>query len=140
MEIGRRLKEIRQRKNLSQGDIEARSGLQRCYISRAENGHTVPTLETLEKLARALEVPMYEIFYEGKKPPKANSLKIEDKRWGAAGRDARTLNRFRALLAHTDDKHRKLLLLMAQRMSAISAPPDSTLEPKTLRYAPHKTG
>jgi transcriptional regulator with XRE-family HTH domain len=50
------------RKKLSQGDIEERSGLLRCYISRVENGHTVPSIETLEKLARAMEVPLYQIF------------------------------------------------------------------------------
>jgi len=53
MVIGNRLKELRESKQLSQGDIEKRSGLLRCYISRVENGHTVPTVETLEKMARA---------------------------------------------------------------------------------------
>jgi len=54
MVIGDRLKQIRESKNMSQGDIESRTGLLRCYISRVENGHTVPALETLEKLAHAL--------------------------------------------------------------------------------------
>jgi len=57
MVIGSRLKELRESKNLSQGDIEKRTGLLRCYISRVENGHTVPAIETLEKMARSLEVP-----------------------------------------------------------------------------------
>ena len=57
MVISDRLRELREQKNLSQGDIEKRTGLLRCYISRVENGHTVPAIETLEKLARALEVP-----------------------------------------------------------------------------------
>jgi DNA-binding XRE family transcriptional regulator len=61
-------------KKLSQGDIEKRTGLLRCYISRVENGHTVPTVETLEKLARALEVPMYRLFYDGNEPPKLPNL------------------------------------------------------------------
>jgi transcriptional regulator with XRE-family HTH domain len=39
------------------------------YISRVENGHTVPAVETLEKLARTLEVPLYALFYEGEEPP-----------------------------------------------------------------------
>jgi transcriptional regulator with XRE-family HTH domain len=55
MIIGDRLRELREEKTLSQGDIEKRTGLLRCYISRVENGHTVPAIETLEKLARALE-------------------------------------------------------------------------------------
>jgi transcriptional regulator with XRE-family HTH domain len=53
MIIGDRLCAIREQKNLSQGDIEHRCGLLRCYISRVENGHTVPNVETLEKWARA---------------------------------------------------------------------------------------
>jgi len=65
MVIGDRLRELREQKNLSQGDIEKRTGLLRCYISRVENGHTVPAIETLEKLARALEIPMYQLFYDG---------------------------------------------------------------------------
>ena len=68
MVIGDRLRELREQKKLSQGDIEKRTGLLRCYISRVENGHTVPAVETLEKLARALEIPMYQLFYEGDQP------------------------------------------------------------------------
>lgn len=69
MVIGDRLKSIREQKSLSQGDVEKRTGLLRCYISRVENGHTVPAVETLEKFARALEIPMYQLFYDGDEPP-----------------------------------------------------------------------
>src|ERR1051326_3694064 len=69
MVIGDRLKTLREAKNLSQGDIEKRTGLIRCYISRVENGHTVPTVETLEKFARALELPLYHLMFDGDKPP-----------------------------------------------------------------------
>jgi transcriptional regulator with XRE-family HTH domain len=64
-----RLRQFREAKNLSQGDIEERTGLLRCYISRVENGHTVPALETLEKFARALEIPLYQLFYIGEEEP-----------------------------------------------------------------------
>jgi transcriptional regulator with XRE-family HTH domain len=67
MVICDRLRELRQSRNLSQGDIERRTGMLRCYISRVENGHTVPTLETLEKLARALEVPLLPPFLRWRK-------------------------------------------------------------------------
>ena len=60
MIISDRLRELREERKLSQGDIEKRTGLLRCYISRVENGHTVPAIETLEKLARALEIPLYQ--------------------------------------------------------------------------------
>lgn len=66
-----RLRQFREAKNLSQGDIEKRTGLLQCYISRVENGHTVPAIETVEKICRALEVPMYQLFYEGEEFPEA---------------------------------------------------------------------
>jgi transcriptional regulator with XRE-family HTH domain len=63
-----KLRELRESKDLSQGQIEKRTGLFRVYISRIENGHTVPAIETLEKLARALEVRTYQLFHEGEEP------------------------------------------------------------------------
>ena len=68
--IGERLRTIRESKNLSQGDIEKRTGLIRCYTSRVENGHTVPSIETLAKYAQALEIALYQIFYDGEAEPK----------------------------------------------------------------------
>ncbi len=69
MMIGDRLRALREEKKFTQGDIEKRTGLLRCYISRVEHGYTVPNVETLEKLARGLEVPIYQLFYEGAEPP-----------------------------------------------------------------------
>ncbi len=74
MIIGDRLRALREQKKFSQGEIEKRTGLLRCYISRVENGHTVPAVETLEKFARALEVPVYQLFYDGEEPPKLANL------------------------------------------------------------------
>jgi DNA-binding XRE family transcriptional regulator len=62
MVICDRLRALREEKKLSQGDIEKRTGLLRCYISRVENDYTVPTVETLEKMARALEVPLFVVI------------------------------------------------------------------------------
>jgi len=121
MIIGDRLREMREERKLSQGDIEKRTGLLRCYISRVENGHTVPAIETLEKLARALEIPLYQLFYEGEEPPKLpNILKRklpDDTAWGNAGKEARYLDKLRRLLGKTEEGDRKLLLHMAQKMS-----------------------
>src|SRR5256885_257672 len=121
MIIGDRLRALREEKKLSQGDIEKRTGLLRCYISRVENGHTVPAIETLEKLARALEVPLYQLFYDGEEPPRLPNLlkrkSSEDIVWGAAGKDARYLNKLRRLLAKSEEEDRKLLLCMAQKMA-----------------------
>jgi transcriptional regulator with XRE-family HTH domain len=74
MVIGEKIRALRESRNLSQGDIERRTGLIRAYTSRVENGHTIPTVETLEKYARALEVPLYRFFYEGNEPPKKLNL------------------------------------------------------------------
>jgi transcriptional regulator with XRE-family HTH domain len=121
MIIGDRLRALREAKKLSQGDIEKRTGLFRCYISRVENGHTVPAIETLEKMARAMEVPLYQLFYDGEEPPKLPHLpkrKLEDDTaWGHSGKDGRVLGQFRRLLSRTGEKDRKLLLLMAQKMA-----------------------
>ena len=121
MVIGDRLRELRENKNLSQGDIEKRTGLLRCYISRVENGHTVPAIETLEKLARALEVPLYQLFYDGEEPPQLPNLPKrksgDDIAWGSAGKDARFLNKLRRLLSKTDEADRKLVLYMAQKVA-----------------------
>jgi transcriptional regulator with XRE-family HTH domain len=121
MIIGDRLRELREDKKLSQGDVEKRTGLFRCYISRVENGHTVPGIETLEKMARALEVPLYQLFYEGEAPPQLPALlKHKSSRrdaWGSSGKNARYLNKVRRLLAKSDDENRKLLMHMAQKMA-----------------------
>jgi transcriptional regulator with XRE-family HTH domain len=120
MIIGDRLRELREEKKLSQGDIEKRTGLLRCYISRVENGHTVPAIETLEKLARALEVPLYQLFYEGDEPPKLpNLLKrktTDDIVWGSSGKQAVYLHKLTRYLSKAGDTDRKLLLTMAQKM------------------------
>ncbi len=122
MIIGDRLREMREEKKLSQGDVEKRTGLLRCYISRVENGHTVPAVETLEKLARAFEVPLYQLFYEGDQPPELPNLlkqrSAEKDAWGSSGRDARFLSKLRRLLGKSSDEDRKLILHMAQKMAS----------------------
>src|SRR5882762_9696724 len=121
MVIADRLRALREEKKLSQGDIEKRTGLLRCYISRVENGHTVPAIETLEKMARAMEIPMYQLFYDGKKPPELPNLpkrkSSDDIVWGGKGKDARYLSKLRRLLGKTEECDRKLLLYMAQKMA-----------------------
>jgi transcriptional regulator with XRE-family HTH domain len=69
LDISDRLRSVREQRKLSQGDIQARTGLLRCYVSRVENGHTIPSIETLEKLARALDLPLYQLLYDGELPP-----------------------------------------------------------------------
>jgi transcriptional regulator with XRE-family HTH domain len=121
MIIGERLRELREKKDFSQGDIEKRTGLLRCYISRVENGHTVPSIETLEKMARALEVPMYKLFYEGKEPPDLPKLpkrkSADDITFGTHGKEAAYLSKFRRVLGKIDGSQQRLVLYMAQKMA-----------------------
>lgn len=122
MVIGDRLRAFREEKKLSQGDIEKRSGLFRCYISRVENGYTVPAIETIEKFARALEVPLYQLFYDGEEPPKLADFPRRksggETAWGHSGKDARVLNQFRNLLGRMDGQDTKILFHMAQQMAS----------------------
>ncbi len=121
MIIGDHLRQLREEKKMSQGDIEKRTGLLRCYISRVENGHTVPAIETLEKMARALEVPLYQLFYDGEEPPELPHLprrkSADDIAFGTSGKEARFLNRLRRVLGKLDDGDRRLLFYMAQKMT-----------------------
>jgi transcriptional regulator with XRE-family HTH domain len=121
MIIGDRLREMREEKKLSQGDMEKRTGLFRCYISRVENGHTVPSIETLEKMARGLEVPMYQLFYDGEEPPNLPNLpkrkSSDELAWGSSGKDARFFTRLRRVLGKANEQDRKIILLMAQKMA-----------------------
>ena len=121
MVIGDRLRELREEKKLSQGHIEKRTGMLRCYVSRVENGHTVPSVETLEKFARALEVPVYQLFYDGNKPAKAPAVfdkkAVDDNLWGSSGKDSKYLNKLRRLMGKATEDDRKLILYTLQKMA-----------------------
>ena len=120
MIIGERLRILREEKKLSQGDIEEKTGLVRTYVSRVENGHSVPAVETLEKFARALEVPMYQLFYDGEEPPNLSNLPkleaAEDDQWGCSGRDARMLHQFCHLFSRMEKSNQELILFTAKKM------------------------
>ena len=120
MNIGERLRVLREEQKLSQGDIEKRTGLLRCYLSRVENGHTVPAIETLEKLARALDMPLYQLMYDGDKPPKpdvpASWTESTANAWGSSGKDLRFMRKLRHLLSKMEPQDRSLLLFTVQQM------------------------
>ena len=117
MIIGVRLRTLREQKNLSQGQIEKRSGLLRCYISRVENGNTVPSIETPEKMSRALEVPLYQLFYEGNDVPARPKFTRKAPSWRSSGKETRLMAKFHRLLSQMDETHRRLLLHMARKMA-----------------------
>ena len=120
MLIGERIRLLRERRGLTQGDIEERTGLLRCYTSRVENGHTVPSLETIEKIARALEMPLYQVFYDGEKPPDLEPVVTDGRRklpFGKSTADAKYIQALLRLVEGMDAGNRKQLLQKAREMS-----------------------
>jgi DNA-binding XRE family transcriptional regulator len=123
MLIGKRIRQMRERKGLSQGDIEAVSGMLRAYISRVEHGHTVPSLETMERFAAALDVPLYLLFCEGEDAPPTGNLtpvKTTDtmaKQPGRHGSEARTLTMLKGLTQRMVESDKELLLDFANQLA-----------------------
>jgi transcriptional regulator with XRE-family HTH domain len=117
MVIGEKLKSLREQKSMSQGDIEKRTGLLRCYISRVENGHTVPSVDTLEKMAQALEVPMYRLFTDEAHVKMPNIPAEFIQRRAANSKQERVLRSFGKLIARMNDKDRGLLIHMASKLA-----------------------
>jgi transcriptional regulator with XRE-family HTH domain len=114
MNIGETIRNFRLQKGMSQGDIEKRTGLLRCYLSRVENGHTIPSLDTLAKIATAMDVPLGGFFAEsvvenGHKPVPQLS---ED--------EVRFLTQIRRYSPNLKDSDRKLVLAMVKKMAATS--------------------
>jgi transcriptional regulator with XRE-family HTH domain len=119
MDIAERLPQLRETKKLSQGDIERRTGLLRCYISRVENGHTVPSIETLEKISRALEVPIYQLFYDGQELTEVPLFSDNGKEGRATQRKGHgLLMKLRRALSRTSAADRHLLLHLATKMAS----------------------
>ena len=123
MLIGTRLRQLREQKQLSQGDIEERTGLLRCYVSRVENGHTVPSLETLERFAGVLDVPLYQLFFTGDEaPPTPNltprqtleEIMVDN---GDKGIDAQFLLKLRNLVGRLAEPDRDVILSLAKRLA-----------------------
>ncbi len=113
--IGTTIRDYRLQKGMSQGDIEKRTGLLRCYLSRVENGHTVPSLETLQKIAGALDLQLSQFFAENPVPREVSSLKLSEE-------EIRFLTQVQRYSANLSDSDRRLLLAMVRKFasSAIS--------------------
>jgi len=143
MLIGERLRSLREARRLSQGDIEKRTGLFRCYISRVENGHTIPSLPTLERMAAALGLPLYRLFYVGEEPTEPLEQKA---RPTVSAEQAILLNRLRGLVGRIDKADRRLLLSLAQKLAGDSSRPGKhsprsapSLPPDVFRALPKKS-
>jgi transcriptional regulator with XRE-family HTH domain len=108
--IGTTIRAIRLEKGLSQGDIEKRTGLLRCYLSRVENGHTVPSLETLQKIAGALDLPLSQFFSDAPVTEVPGMTLNED--------EIRFLTQVQRYSAHLGEGDRRLLLAMVRKFAA----------------------
>ena len=109
--IGQTIRDYRLQRGMSQGDIEKRTGLLRCYLSRVENGHTVPSLDTLAKIAQALDIPLAQFFAEDSLGREMNTQKLTDD-------ELRFLTRIRRYATNLNDSDRKLLLAMVKKFAA----------------------
>lgn len=115
MDYGVRLRAVRIAKKMSQGDVEQKTGLLRCYLSRVENGHTVPSVETTQKLCAAFGIPLHEFFYEGEGAPKLPDLKaLRDLRESEV---APVPKEFMQVLPKLSDRNMAILFAMARAMA-----------------------
>ena len=123
MIIGDRLRALREEKKLSQGDIEKSTGLLRCYISRIENGHTIPSIETLERFSAALDTPLHRMFFSGEgEPPTPNlmprkSLDELAEEPGKVGEEARFMLQFKNVWTKLGEPDRDVLLTLAKKLA-----------------------
>ena len=111
MKIGTTIRTFRLQKGLSQGDIEKKTGLLRCYLSRVENSHTVPSLDTLSKIATALDLPITQFFADDSPGHQPNLQKLSDE-------ELRFLTQIRRYSSNLNDSDRKLLLAMVRKFAA----------------------
>lgn len=117
MLIGQRVRSLRRKQQLSLGDIEKRVGLMRTYVSRVERGRTVPSLDTLEKLAFALRLPMYRFFCSGHRPNGNGMRHFRRRPRTVMSAEMRELARFRRMLPRMAEGDRALLLSTAEQMA-----------------------
>jgi transcriptional regulator with XRE-family HTH domain len=111
--IGTTIRAFRLQKGMSQGDIEKRTGLLRCYLSRVENGHTVPSLDTLAKIASALDLPLSQFFSEEVIREVPGLSLNED--------EIRFLTQIQRYSAHLSESDRRLLLAMVRKFAATAS-------------------
>lgn len=112
MNIGETIRNFRMQKGMSQGDIEKRTGLLRCYLSRVENGHTVPSLDTLAKIANSLDMPLGQFFAES--PSDGVNAKSLPQ---LSEEEVRFLSQIRRYSSGLNDSDRKLVLAMVKKMA-----------------------
>jgi transcriptional regulator with XRE-family HTH domain len=111
MNIGGTIRDYRLQKGMSQGDIEKRTGLLRCYLSRVENGHTVPSLDTLQKIAGALDLQLSQFFADEAVGREMSGLNLNED-------EIRFLTQVQRYSAQLSESDRRLLLAMVKKFAA----------------------
>ena len=115
MNIGETIRTFRLQKGMSQGDIEKRTGLLRCYLSRVENCHTIPSLDTLAKIATAMEVPLAG-FFADHNADNGHTRPVPQ----LSDDEVRFLTQIRRYSPSLNESDRKLVLAMVKKMAASS--------------------
>jgi transcriptional regulator with XRE-family HTH domain len=137
MSIGERLRAIREQRHHSQADFESRTGICRTYLSRVETGYTVPLVSTLQKFARVLKVPLYQLFYDGTVTLSSSNPKDRTRfvkaAWGNRGKDARLLKRLPSCLCRMDNRDIKLLMVLDRGTAATPKPSRGRLRTRAKR-------
>jgi len=115
--IGDVIRSYRGERGLSQGDIERRTGLLRCYLSRVENGHTVPSLETLAKIAEALDITLADFFPGSETPSERDAQKMLGE---LSEEEVRFLAEIKKYSTTLNEGDKRLVLAMIRKMASIA--------------------
>jgi len=119
--VGARLRAERKSRNLSQADLERRTGLARCRLSWLENGRAVPTIETLEKISDALEIPVYRLLFDGDQSVRvantSSKIVLNSNRRRSRKNEVRLLGELRDQVRRMREDDQRLLLFIARKMA-----------------------
>lgn len=70
--FGRVIRDLRKKQGLSQEELAEKAGLHRTYIGMIERGEKNITLENIDKIAKALNVQIEELFAKINNEPRAD--------------------------------------------------------------------
>jgi transcriptional regulator with XRE-family HTH domain len=120
MNIGKRIRKLREAKGLTQTEVAKRTGLLPSYVSRIEGDRTNPEIPMLERIAAALGLRLYQFFFDGNGQPtelplfKRMKHRQRDTEWAE-------LQEFGKLLARMSNRNRAMLFGAAQHLAKRSA-------------------
>lgn len=116
MNIGKRIRKLREAKGLTQTEVARRAGLLPSYVSRIEGNRTNPEIPMLERIGAALGLRLHQFFFEGDGQPtelplfKRMKQRQRDTEWAE-------LQEFGKLLARMSARNRAMLFGAAQHLA-----------------------